>query len=193
MERVAPKDVTTLLLEWSNGDQCAIHELTPLVYGELRRLAARALRRERPGHTLQATELVHEAYLKLIDQSRVEWQNREHFFAVASKIIRRTLVSYARSRNSAKRGGGNTLVAFDESLAPASRRDVDLLALDDALQTLSKMDPEQERIIELRYFGGLSIESTARVLGISATTVSRDWNLARAWLRRELTRSSHAS
>jgi RNA polymerase sigma factor (TIGR02999 family) len=190
VERSQPKDVTTLLLEWSDGNRQALNELMPLVYGQLRQLAAHQIRRERPNHTLHGTALVHEAYLKLIDQRRVQWKNREHFFAVASQVIRRILVTYARSRNASKRGGGATLLAFDESIALPERKDVDLVALDDALETLSQLDPQQGRIIELRFFGGLSIESTARVLGISTSTVTRDWNLARAWLHREVSRSS---
>jgi RNA polymerase sigma factor (TIGR02999 family) len=189
VERSQPKDVTTLLLEWSDGNRQALNELMPLVYGQLRQLAALQIRRERPNHTLHGTALVHEAYLKLIDQRRVQWKNREHFFAVASQVIRRILVTYARSRNASKRGGGATLLAFDESIALPDRKDVDLVVLDDALESLSQLDPQQARIIELRFFGGLSIESTARVLGISTSTVTRDWNLARAWLHREVTRS----
>lgn len=183
------KDVTTLLTEWREGNQQALNELTPLVYQELRQLAARQLRHERPGHTLQSTALVHEAYLKLIDQRRVQFKDREHFFAVASQVIRRILVSYARSRNSDKRGGGKTMLAFDESIAFADRKNLDLIELDDALESLSEIDPQQGRIIELRFFGGLTIEATAQVLEISTSTATRDWNVARAWLHRELTRS----
>lgn len=190
MDGAAPKDVTTLLIEWSGGSPKAFNELTPLVYDELHALAERALRRERPGHTLQATALVHEAYLKLVDQRRVRWNDREHFFAIASQTIRRVLVNHARSRNSLKRGGGITLVAFEEESTPQAAREIDLAALDDALTRLSKLDPQQERIVELRYFGGFSIESTARVLGISRSAVSREWDLARAWLQRDLTRGT---
>ena len=185
-----PKDVTTLLVEWSGGNSQAFNELIPLVYDQLRQLAGRQLRRERPNHTLHSTALVHEAYLKLIDQRRVQWKDREHFFAVASQVIRRILVTYARSRHASKRGSGATMLAFDESIALPDRKDVDLVALDDALESLSRLDAQQGRIIELRFFGGLSIESTARVLGISTSTVTRDWNLARAWLHREVSRSS---
>jgi len=158
------KDVTTLLLEWSGGSRDALDRLAPLVYTKLRQLAARELRRENPGHTLQSTELVHEAYLKLIDQNRTQWTDREHFFAVASQMIRRILVSHARARRSAKRGGGKTLLLLDETIALKERKDVDLVALDDALESLSQMDPQQGRIIELRFFGGVSIEGTARLL-----------------------------
>jgi RNA polymerase sigma factor (TIGR02999 family) len=188
--RPESKDVTTLLLEWGGGRRQALDELMPLVYDQLRRLAAHQLRRERPNHTLHGTALVHEAYLKLIDQSRVQWKDREHFFAVAAQVIRRILVTYARSRNASKRGGGNTLLAFDESIALPDRKDVDLIRLDDALESLSRLDPQQARIIELRFFGGLSIEGTAEVLKTSTSTVSREWSLARAWLHRELNRSS---
>jgi RNA polymerase sigma factor (TIGR02999 family) len=184
-----PKDVTTLLVEWSGGNSQAFNELIPLVYDQLRQLAGRQLRRERPNHTLHSTALVHEAYLKLIDQRRVQWKDREHFFAVASQAIRRILVTYARSRYASKRGGGATLLAFDESVALPDRKDVDLVALDDALESLSRLDAQQGRIIELRFFGGLSIDGTARVMGISTSTVTRDWNVARAWLFRELARS----
>lgn len=189
MDRAAQKDVTTLLLEWRNGNPQALNELTPLVYNELRRLAARQLRRERPGHTLQSTALVHEAYLHLIDQRRVQFRDREHFFAVAAQIIRRILVSYARSRNSLKRSPGKTLLTLDASLDISPPKDMDLVALDDALESLSKLDPQQGRIVELRFFGGLTIEGAAACLGISTSTVIRDWNVARAWLYRELTRT----
>lgn len=181
------KDITTLLLEWEGGNHDALQELTPLVYDQLRHLAARALHRERPGHTLQSTALVHEAYLKLVDQQRVHWHDRDHFFAIAAQIIRRILVSHARGRKALKRGSANTVITLDESVTPVPGRDVDLVALDDALETLSRLDEQQGKIVELRFFGGLSIESTARVLGISSSTVKREWNLARAWLRRELT------
>jgi RNA polymerase sigma factor (TIGR02999 family) len=185
-----PKDVTTLLVEWSAGNGQAFNELVPLVYDQLRQLAGRQLRRERPNHTLHSTALVHEAYLKLIDQRRVQWKDREHFFAVASQVIRRILVTYARSRHASKRGSGATMLAFDESIALPDRKDVDLVALDDALESLSRLDAQQGRIIELRFFGGLSIDGTARVMGISTSTVTRDWNVARAWLFRELSRSA---
>jgi RNA polymerase sigma factor (TIGR02999 family) len=182
------KDITALLLEWGKGNHDALQELTPLVYDQLRHLAAGALRRERPGHTLQSTALVHEAYLKLIDQQRVRWQDRDHFFAIAAKIIRRILVTHARGRNAVKRGGANVVITLDESITPVHGPDVDLVSLDEALESLARMDPQQGKIVELRFFGGLSIESTAQVLGISDSTVKREWNLARAWLKRELTR-----
>jgi RNA polymerase sigma factor (TIGR02999 family) len=190
VDAAASKDVTTLLLEWSGGRQEALNQLAPLVYDELRRIAARQLRMERGDHTLQSTGLVHEVYLKLIDQQRVQWNDRDHFFAVASQMIRRILVSYARARNSAKRGGGKTRLLFDEAIALPGRREADLLALDDALEALSQIDHQQGRIVELRFFGGLSIEATAGVLGISPATVKRDWKVAKAWLYRELARGA---
>jgi RNA polymerase sigma factor (TIGR02999 family) len=187
------KDVTTLLTEWRRGNRGALDALTPLVYEQLRSLAARALRREAPGHTLQTTALAHEAYLKLIDQSRVEWHDREHFFAVAATMIRRILVTHARRRYAVKRGGMQQPVSLDEAVALVPGIRVEILALDAALENLSKMDPQQGRIVELRFFGGLSIEETSRVLAISTATVNREWNLARAWLHRELTGRNEAS
>jgi RNA polymerase sigma factor (TIGR02999 family) len=153
-------------------------------------LAARQLRRERNGHTLQCTGLVHEVYLKLIDQQRVQWHDRNHFFAVASQTIRRVLVSYARAHKSAKRGSGETRLQFDEQIAVPGRQDADVLALNDALEALSEMDQQQGHIVELRFFGGLSIEETAEILAISQATVKRDWSVARAWLYRQLARST---
>jgi RNA polymerase sigma factor (TIGR02999 family) len=179
-------DITALLIEWGHGKREALDELTPLVYRELRQLAKRQLRRERPGHTLQSTGLVHEAYLKLVDQKRAEWRDREHFFAVAAQVMRHILVSHARARGALKRGAGQTLLAFDEAVGLPGWRDVDLIALDDALNALLQLDPQKGRIVELRFFSGLSIESTAKIVGISAATVKREWNLARAWLHREL-------
>ncbi|HKE29495.1 MAG TPA: ECF-type sigma factor [Bryobacteraceae bacterium] len=179
------KDITTLLIEWSGGRREALDELMPLVYDTLRQVAARQLRRERADHTLQSTALVHEAYLKLIDQRRAEWQNREQFFAVASQMIRRILVNHARAEMAAKRGGGKTMVALDPgagAVPPEPGQRVDLLALDELLEQLATMDPQQARIVELRFFGGLSIEAAARVLDISPATVKRDWNIAKAWL-----------
>jgi RNA polymerase sigma factor (TIGR02999 family) len=182
----AGKDVTALLLEWGSGNREALDRLMPLVYDELHELAARHLRREWAALTLQSTALVHEAYLKLVDQKRAQWQDRDHFFAVASQMIRRILVNHARSRNSAKRGGSQPTLLLDESIARAESREVNLEALDDALNTLEHLDPLQARIVELRFFSGLSIESTAQYLGISPATVKRNWAVARAWLFREL-------
>ena len=187
------KDVTTLLLEWRGGNRAALDELMPLIYAEFRQLASRALSRERPNHTLQSTALAHELYLKLIDQKRAQWRDREHFFAMASQIIRRILVDYARRLHAQRRGGLDTRITLDEALAPQQDRDLNLVELDDALEALSQIDSQQARIIELRFFGGLSIEATGRILGVSPSTVNREWNLARAWLYRELSRSADAS
>jgi RNA polymerase sigma factor (TIGR02999 family) len=178
--------VTELLVSWSNGDQQALDRLTPLVYGELRRLAARYLRRERSDHTLQSTALVHEAYLRLIDQKHVRWQNRAHFFGVAAQMIRRILVDHARGKQAAKRGAGGWKLSLDEAIATPEQRDLDLVALDDALGGLAKIDRQQSRVVELRFFAGLSIEETAEVLRISPATVKRDWTAAKAWLYREM-------
>ena len=187
------KDVTTLLLEWRGGNRAALDELMPLIYAEFRQLASRALSRERPNHTLQSTALAHELYLKLIDQKRAQWRDREHFFAMASQIIRRILVDYARRLHAQRRGGLDTRITLDEALAPQQDRDLNLVELDNALEALSQIDSQQAKIIELRFFGGLSIEATGRVLGVSPSTVNREWNLARAWLYRELSRSADAS
>jgi len=187
------KDITTLLLEWSGGNRAALDELMPLIYAEFRQLAARALRRERPNHTLQSTALAHELYLKLIDQKRTQWRDREHFFAMASQIIRRILVDHARRLHAQRRGGLETRITLDEALAPLQDRDLNLVELDNALEALSRIDSQQARIIELRFFGGLSIEATGRILSVSPSTVNREWNLARAWLYRELSRSADAS
>jgi RNA polymerase sigma factor (TIGR02999 family) len=184
-----PQDVTSLLHSWSSGaNPAALDQLMPLVYSELRKVAARHFRRETPGNTLQSTALVHEAYLKLVDQHRVQWHDREHFFAVAAQIIRRILVTHSRKRKAAKRGGGERTLLFDDAIALPSRVDVDLIALDQAMTDLANTDPRQARIVELRFFGGLSVEATADFLGISPATVKRDWVVARAWLFRQLTR-----
>ena len=180
------KAVTQLLAEWSRGDQGALNELTPLVYVELHRLAKRYLRRERPGHTLQSTALVNEAYLRLIDQKEVCWQNRAHFFAVAARIIRRILVDYARNRHAAKRGADACKVSLDEARDIVGHKDLDLITLDDALEGLARLDPQQSSIVQFRFFAGLSIEETAEVLCISPATVKRDWITAKAWLYREI-------
>ncbi len=181
-------DVTRLLVRWSEGDKGALEELMPLVYNELRRLANYYLQRERKDHTLQSTALVHEAFLRLIDQRDVRWQNRAHFFGVASQMIRRILVDHARAHQTAKRGGGAYTLALDDALGAEQKRDLDLVALDDALNGLANLDPQQARIVELRFFTGLTIEETAEVVGISPATVKRDWNTAKAWLFRELSR-----
>ena len=182
-------NITEMLRDWGDGRTEALDELLPLVYNELRRLAASYLRKERPNHTLQTTALVHEAYLKLIDQRNVEWKNRGHFFAIAAQAMRRILVDHAKARHREKRGG----YAEDESLedvlvAAAQESNIDLVALDEALSKLARVDPQQVKIVELRYFTGLSLDETADVLGISRATVARDWQVAKAWLHREMTR-----
>lgn len=183
------EEVTQLLNQWSEGDQAALDRLFPFVYDELRRLANAYLRRERPGHTLQSTALVHEAYLRLVGQREIRWQNRAHFFGIAAQVIRHILVDHARGRISAKRGGGAVNLSLDEGLAVPNKQDLDVVALDDALQGLAKIDPQQSRIVELRFFGGLSIEETAEVVGVSTATVKRDWSVAKAWLYREVSRN----
>ena len=184
MTNLPPSSATVLLLRWKSGDRHAIDELLPIVYEELRRLAKGYLHRERLEHTLQSTALVHEAYLRLIDQN-VDWQGRSHFFGIAAQMMRRILVDHARARNAAKRGEG-LKVTLDERMALAEARDLDVIALDGALDRLSKLDEGQAKIVEMRFFAGLSIEETAEALGISPATVKRDWAMARAWLAREL-------
>jgi RNA polymerase sigma factor (TIGR02999 family) len=182
-----PEGITQLLVDWSHGDQKALDKLMPLVYSELRRQAGNYLRRERPGHTLQPTALVNEAYLKLIDQKNAKWQNRAQFFGVAAQLMRRILVDHARQHQAAKRGGSDQQrfsITSAEKLV--KQPEVDLLALHEALNELKALDQQQERIVELRFFGGLSIEETAEVLHIGHATVERDWKMARAWLRRKL-------
>ena len=181
----SPKDVTLLLGRWTQGDENALNELVPLVYGELRRLANHHLRAERPNHTLQSTALVHEAYLRLADQTPHRLQNRTHFFAVASQLMRQILVDFARSHGAAKRNQGGTMV-IDESTGISSSASVDVVVLDDALNKLSRLSQRQSKVVELRFFGGLSIDETSQVLGVSTATVERDWTAARAWLRREM-------
>jgi RNA polymerase sigma factor (TIGR02999 family) len=186
----ADASISQLLLQWNDGDQAALERLMPLVYDELRRLARSYLRRERPDHTLQATALVNEAYLRLIDQHSVTWRNRAHFFGIAAQMMRRILVNHAVARQAAKRGGDVPTLALEQAeaagLQPADRRGVDLIALDDALKELERLDPRQSQIVELRYFGGLSIEETAEALHISPATIKREWVTARLWLRRRI-------
>jgi RNA polymerase sigma factor (TIGR02999 family) len=183
-------EITQLLIAWSDGRREALEDLMPIVYADLRRVAAGYMRREAAGHALQPTALVHEAYVRLVDQKRVKWRNRAHFFGVAAGLMRRILVDSARRRRADKRGGSweRVTLAGDEA-APDSHREVDVLALHVALERLAEFDPQQERIVELRYFGGLTIEETAEVVGISAATVAREWRIAKAWLRAELSRS----
>ena len=180
-------NVTALLGEWSKGNRAAFDTLMPFVYAELRRRAASYMRKENAGHTLQPTGLVHEAYLRMVDQDHADWQNRAHFFAVASQILRRILVDHARSKHRLKRGADPLKVTWIEDLGAKEPPAFDLVALDDAMKKLSKLDPQQAKIVELRFFGGLSIEETAASLKISVATVKRDWSMARAWLLRELT------
>jgi len=184
------RDVTRLLAEWQAGDQSALDRLMPLVYHELRRIAARYLHSERTGHTLQTTALVHEAYLRLVDETHIQWHGRAHFFAVAATLIRNILVDHARIQKAAKRGGGAQKLSLEEAFAVAAGHETDILAVDDALHGLSKIDPQQGRIVELRFFAGLTIEETAEVLHISPSTVKRDWILAKTWIYRELSQSA---
>jgi len=188
MKPPSTNEVTQLLLAWSNGDQTALEELTPLVYAELHRLAERHMRRERAGHALQTTALVNEAYVRLVDLQQVRWQNRAHFFGMAAQLMRHILVDFARARRRAERGGFAQQVSLDEAAMVAKGRSAEFIALDDALQSLAEIDPRKSRIVELRYFGGLNVEEIAEVLQISPRTVMREWNLARAWLHRELYR-----
>jgi RNA polymerase sigma factor (TIGR02999 family) len=178
--------VTELLADWSKGDQEALNKLIPLVYDELHKLASRYLRRERPDHTLQTTALVHEAYLKLVDQKDANWQNRVQFFAVASQLIRRILVDYARRHRASKRGGSYYKVTLDEGLVSPGERDAELFALDEALDRLAAFDPQQSRVVELLIFAGLTVGEAAQALNISPRTVSREWSMAKAWLHKEI-------
>jgi RNA polymerase sigma-70 factor (ECF subfamily) len=184
------QDVTQVLRELSEGDQDAPARLMPLVYNELRKLSQGYLQGERPDHTLQATALVHEAYIRLVDWENVTWQNRAHFFAVAAQVMRRILVDYARERNAKKRGGGMTKLSLDEAVSFAQEREVDLVALDDALKSLAELDAAQSKIVELRFFGGLTIEETAEALNTSPATVKREWMLAKAWLHKTIVRGA---
>ena len=191
---VAREQVTRMLIDWNQSDPETAARLMPFVYDELRRLARQYLQRERPDHTLQATSLVHEAYLRLVDQGTTTWQNRAHFLGVAAQLMRRILVDYARTHRAEKRGGGWDKLAFDEALAPTAARSIDLVALDEALNDLLTRDARQSRIVELRFFGGLTNEEIGEVLDVSPSTVKREWRMAKAWLRREIiTRESDAA
>jgi RNA polymerase sigma factor (TIGR02999 family) len=190
LQRGPSNQVTELLVRWRGGDKAALDMLMPLVYSELRKIAGHYLQNERTEHTLQSTALVHEAYVRLTEQQLPQWQNRAHFFAVAAQIMRQILVDYARSHRASKRGGDVYKLALEDAEEQPQVLDVDIVALDDALKTLSEMDSQQSRVVELKFFGGLSIEDTAEVLGISSSTVKRDWITARAWLFRELNRSA---
>jgi len=180
-----PRDITELLLAWNGGDEDALEELVPKVYAELHRIAEHAFRSERRGHTLQSTVLVHETYLRLIDQNRVEWKNRAHFYGIASRLMRRILVDHARARGAAKRGYGRR-IELDEALLALDARNIDLIDLDGALDRLADLDPRQAQIVELRFFGGLTIEETSHITELSPATVKREWSVARAWLHAEL-------
>ena len=188
----APHDITQLLNQWGNGDQAALDRLMPLVYAELRRMARRHMNQQRPGHTLQTTALIHEAYMRVAGDSGKQWENRTHFFGVAAKAMRCVLVDHARSRGSAKRGGAVRPVTLDEGIHTSGERMAGLIALDDALTDLAKLHPRQSQVIELRFFAGLSVEETAAILKVSPDTVMRDWRAAKAWLERELNRSHDA-
>jgi RNA polymerase sigma factor (TIGR02999 family) len=179
-------EVTKLLKDWSAGDESALDKLMPLVYDELRRLAHQHMRREKPGHTLQTSALVNEAYVRLVDQSEIQWEGRAHFFGIAARLMRQILVDRARRRNFAKRGGGAIRVSLTEAMTVAQEQSANVIALDDALKNLEKTDQRKSRIVELRFFGGMSIEETAKVLKVSPGTVMRDWTFARAWLRNEM-------
>jgi RNA polymerase sigma factor (TIGR02999 family) len=180
------QEVTQILISWSNGDRAAADRLMPFIYDELRQIARGYLQGERADHTLQATGLVHEAYIRLVDQTATTWQNRAHFFGVAAGVMRRVLVDHARRHRAEKRGGRWDKLQFDEALAPAVERGVDLVALDDALKDLATRDPRQSQIVELRFFGGLTTEEAAEVIDVSARTIKREWRRAKAWLRREI-------
>jgi RNA polymerase sigma factor (TIGR02999 family) len=183
---ISPRDVTALLGDWSRGDRNALDRLLPLVYAELRRVAARQLRDERADHTLQPTALVHEVYMRLVDQREGNWQNRAHFFGVSAQVMRRILVDHARRRSASKRGDGVRCVAIEEARDVAAASEIPILALDNALDRLEKVDAELAKIVELRAFGGLTIEEAAHVLSVSPSTAKRDWRTAKAWLNREL-------
>ncbi len=186
MQTHSPKEITQLLVAWGDGDQSALEELAPLVHSELYRLAHHYMGRERSGHTLQTSALVNEAYLRLIDWKNVRWQNRAHFFAVSAQLMRRILVDYARDRQYLKRGGGALQVTLSEAASFTAERGADLVALDEALNSLAEVDPRKGQVVEMRFFGGLSVEEVAEVLKVSEETVMRDWRLAKVWLLREL-------
>ena len=188
MATLSPQDVTQLLQAWSRGDSSALEKLTPLVYKELHRLAHHYMGRENPGHTLQTTALVNEAYLRLVS-NQASWQNRSHFFAISAQLMRQILVDFARSRHRQKRGAGLEPVSLDEAAMLSGEREPDLVALDDALNALAAVDPRKSRVVELRFFGGLSVEETAEAMNVSTDTVIRDWRLAKLWLLRELNKT----
>jgi RNA polymerase sigma factor (TIGR02999 family) len=180
------QNITELLVGYGRGDKEALDRLMPIVYDELRRQAARYLRREQAGHTLQTTALIHEAYVRLVDQRNVQWQNRAHFFGIAAQLMRRILVDHARTKKRVKRGGSDVRVSLGEATVAVKGQDLDVVALDEALERLAQIDEQQSRVVELRFFSGLTVEETAEVMGISPATVKRDWSMAKAWLHREL-------
>lgn len=190
----SPQEVTQLLVDWSNGDEQALEKLLPLVNSELRRLASHYMRRESPGHTLQTSALVNEAYLRLIDQQQVRWQNRAHFFGIAAQLMRRILIDHARRHHYAKRGGGAPQVSLDETAVVSQERAAELIAVHEALEQLATFDPRKSRIVELRFFGGLNLDETAEVMELSPRTVQREWRAAKAWLYRMLSpEENHAT
>src|SRR6185503_874471 len=190
MNAFTTEQVTQLLIDWSNGDTAAVDKLMPLVYDELRRLARYYMRRERAGATLQTTALVNEAYLRLVDQKKVQWQNRAHFFAIAAQLMRRILIDRARKRYNSKRGGDVRKVSLDQAAIVSTGRSSDLVALDEALTDLEAIDQRKSKVVELRFFGGLNIEETAEVMSISPATVQREWSMAKAWLYREISQNT---
>lgn len=190
MTQPSTHEVTQLLIEWSNGDKAALDKLMPLIHEELLRLAHHYMSRERPGHTLQTTALVDEAYLRLVNRKDVHWQNRAHFFAIAAQLMRSILVDHARSHAYAKRGGGARKIALEDAMVVSEERAAEVVALDDALKELASFDPQQSRIVELRFFGGATIVETAEVLALSPATIKREWSTAKAWLYRELSKES---
>ena len=192
MEHQPPSEVSLLLQEWRNGDSKALDALLPVVYKELRRLAHVHLQKERPDHTLQSAALVHEAYLRLIGLSTPQWESRTHFFAIAAQLMRQILVDYARRHTAKKRGGSLCKVCLNDATTVSRRKNVDVVALDDALKTLAKIDPRQSRVVELRFFAGLSLQEISDAMEIAPATVQRDWTAARAWLHREISRNSRA-
>ena len=181
-----PQNITELLAGYGRGDKEALDQLMPVVYDELRRQAARYLRREQAGNTLQTTALIHEAYVRLVDQRNVQWQNRAHFFGIAAQLMRRILVDHARAKKRVKRGGSDVRVSLADATVAVKGQDLDVVALDEALERLARIDEQQSRVVELRFFSGLTVEETAEVMGISKATVKRDWSMAKAWLHREL-------
>lgn len=190
MDTPSPNEITERLIAWGAGDRAALDQLVPVVYQELRRMADRYLRLENPGHTLQPTALVHEAWLRLIDQTRVSWQNRAQFFGVAARMMRRILVDHAKTKHREKRGGDAVKLSLDDVINLSQERASDLLALDDALDALAAMDERKSRVVELRYFGGFSVEETAQILEVSPDTVMRDWKMAKAWLYQQIRRET---